>query len=279
MADADGSALGSTEAGDRSDGAWRRPLRYAYRLPLLVLHLLLGLPITLLLINPLCTRLRIGGESVDHRAIRWWSRTLVRIFGMRARRVGKALPGGVLCVANHVSWIDIEVIHAVRVVGFVAKSEISRWPLIGWLAKRGGTIYHRRGSNASLADVKEQMVERLRSGFGVGVFPEGGTSDGFHIRTFHARIFQAAVESPAPVQPVALEFGEGASAQHIVAFGKDESFMASFWRLLGEPTRRVQVHFLEPIPVGFEDGRRAMAEICRSRIVKALYGSEHAESP
>jgi 1-acyl-sn-glycerol-3-phosphate acyltransferase len=77
----------------------------------------------------------------------------MRIFGFRVRRFGTPLRGGALFVANHVSWMDIELMHAERVVGFVAKSEISRWPLIGWLARRAGTIYHRRGSNESLAGV------------------------------------------------------------------------------------------------------------------------------
>ncbi|MCB1561304.1 MAG: 1-acyl-sn-glycerol-3-phosphate acyltransferase [Xanthomonadales bacterium] len=248
----------------------RAALRYLLRVPLLLLHLLVSLPFTLLLINPLCARLTAGGERLDHRAIRLWSRGLVRIFGMRVRTVGQPLPGGVLFVANHVSWIDIEVLHATRMMGFVAKSEISRWPLIGWLARRAGTIYHQRGSNESLSGVLHQMLQRLRDGLGVGVFPEGGTSDGRRVRTFHARIFQAAVVAPSPVQPVALKFGGDAESQTWVAFGPNESFLGNFLRLLGGPGMRVEVHFLEGLPAGFEDGRRAMAETCRQRIVAAL---------
>lgn len=246
-----------------------RPLRYAVRVPLLTLHLLLGLPLTLILINRYTARWTLDGERVDHRAIRLWSVGLMRVFGFRTRRINQPLPGAHLLVANHVSWIDIELVHSQRVVGFVAKSEISRWPLVGWLASRGGTIYHQRGSNASLNGVMELMVGRLDSGQAVGVFPEGGTSGGETVRTFHARIFQAAFEAQVPVQPVALRYGEGGSAQTTVAFAPGENFLQNFLRLLGEPARVAEVHFLAPIqPEG--QGRRQVAEQARERIRAAM---------
>jgi 1-acyl-sn-glycerol-3-phosphate acyltransferase len=246
-----------------------RPLRYLLRGTVLLLHLLIGLPIALVLINPLTARLRFRGERIDDRTIRAWSMGLLRIFGFRLRRIGQPLPGGVLVLANHISWIDITLLHSQHMVGFVAKAEISRWPLIGWLARRSGTIYHQRGSNTSLLSVQQRMVQRLRDGRAVGVFPEGGTGNGSTIRVFHARILQAAVEAPAPVQPVALRFGEGGNAQAQVAFAPGESFMHNFFRLLGDPARVAEVHFLEPLPPQ-EGGRRAMAELARARIVEAL---------
>ena len=248
--------------------AWR-PLRYAGRVPLLLLHLGVALPFILLLINPLTARWWIDGERADHRVIRAWSGVLMRIFGFRVRRFGTPLPSAALFVANHVSWMDITLLHSQRVVGFVAKSEISRWPLIGWLARRGGTIYHRRGSNESLAGVLHQMVERLQSGQAVGVFPEGGTTGGETVRTFHARIFQAAVVAESPVQPVALRYGANGSAQRIIAFRPGENFLQNFLRVLGEPARIAEVHFLAPVTPN-ADGRRRLAETCRDRILAAM---------
>jgi 1-acyl-sn-glycerol-3-phosphate acyltransferase len=248
---------------------WRRPLRYLWRLPVLALHVLLGLPITLLLINPLSARVSVRGERLDHYAVRLWSRGMVRCFGMRVRRYGTPLPGAAMFVANHVSWIDITVLHSQRWMGFVAKAEIERWPLIGWIASRGGTIYHHRGNNESLHGVMHQMVQRLQDGLAVGVFPEGRTTDGRGIGVFHARIFQPAVLAKAPAQPVALKYGDKGGAQHIVAFAPREHFLGNFLRLLGEPARAVEVHFLEPLMAN-EDGRRRMAETCRERIVAAM---------
>ncbi len=248
---------------------WRRPFRYAWRVPFLLLHLGLGLPLTLVLINPLSARIVLRGERLDHTAVRLWSGTLMRIFGFSLRRYGTPLPGAALFVANHVSWIDITLMHSQRMMGFVAKAEIARWPLVGWVASRGGTIYHHRGSNDSLAGVMHQMVERLQQGQAVGVFPEGRTTRGDAIGTFHARIFQPAVVAGVPAQPVALKYGARGNAQTIVAFGERENFLQNFLRLLGDPGRVAEVHFLEPV-ASSEDGRRRMAETCRDRIIAAM---------
>ncbi|HET7359784.1 MAG TPA: lysophospholipid acyltransferase family protein, partial [Rhodanobacteraceae bacterium] len=136
-----------------------RPLRYLYRVPLVLLHLLLGVLLCALVLSwaPPAT-LRDGHESLAHRTTRWWSTLLLRIFGFRARRVGTPLDDPVLFVCNHMSWLDIELMHTQRVACFVAKAEIARWPVIGWMAARGGTIFHRRGSNHSLAAVMQVMT-------------------------------------------------------------------------------------------------------------------------
>lgn len=257
---------------DAPEARVARALRYLYRVPLLLWHILVHLPLAMLMTTPLTERLRWGEESLEHRVIRAWSAGLMRIFGFRLRRFGAPLPGATMFVANHVSWIDIETLHSQRMMGFVAKREIQSWPVVGWLAQRGETIFHARGSTESLGGVLHEMLSRLREGRSVGVFPEGGTRGGREIGPFHARIFLAAVEAGVPVQPVALRYGEGGSAQRVVAFQPRESFFANFLRLLGEPPRVAEVHFLAPIAPGETDGRRRIADLARSRIVDAMTG-------
>jgi len=248
---------------------WMRPLRYLWRTPLLLLHALIAFPLALAVFNPLAMRCRIRGETLEHWMTRWWSGRLVRIFGFRIRCIGEPLPGAVLFVANHVSWLDIELMHSQRIMSFVAKAEIERWPLVGWLATRAGTIYHRRGSTHSLGAVMERVVTRLREGMAVGVFPEGGTGTGERLRTFHARIFQVAVDANVPVQPVALCYGENGTMDLRVPFAPGEHFFGNFVRLLGGPSLEASVHFLEPV-ASSEDGRRQTAVAARERIAHAL---------
>ena len=251
-------------------GTPARALRYAVRVPMLLWHVCVHLPVVLLLGTPAIAGRGWTGETPGHRAIRWWQGGLMWIFGFRLRRVGTPLPGAVLFVANHVSWIDISALHSQRMMGFVAKREIAGWPLVGWLAGRGETIFHQRGSQESLGGVLHEMVARLRSGRGVGVFPEGRTRGGDHVGPFHARIFQAAVEADVAVQPVALRYGADGEGQATVAFGERESFFANFLRLLGEPVRPAEVMFLEPILPANTEGRRRIADVSRERIVAAL---------
>jgi 1-acyl-sn-glycerol-3-phosphate acyltransferase len=244
--------------------------RYLIRLPLLLLHIVVLLPLVLLCMVPLWAGVRVGGERLEHRVVRAWSAGLLRIFGFRLRRIGQPLPGAAMFVANHVSWIDIEMLHSQRMMGFVAKAEIRGWPLVGWLAARGETIFHQRGSSESLDGVMLAMRDRLREGRSVGVFPEGRTRDGHAVGPFHARIFTAAVEAGVPVQPVALRYGPRGDAQHMVAFHPGESFMGNFVRLLGEPARSAAICFLAPIASGELEGRKQIAELARARVVAAM---------
>lgn len=241
-----------------------RSLRYAYRLPLLLLHLLIGLPITLVLIA-----LGRGGR-LSHAAVRGFMGGLAWVFGLRVRREGVPQQGGVLFVANHVSWMDIVVLHSQQMMGFIAKSEIRGWPLVGWLAMQGESIFLQRGNGDSLGQVVGEMAQRLRAGRSVGAFPEGGTRSGKGEIVFHARIFAAAVEADAPVQPVAVVYGAKASAQTIMAFKPRERFLGNFFRVLAEPARSVRVCFLEPVLPGQFDGRRGMAETAQARVIAAM---------
>ena len=243
-----------------------RAFRYCYRLPMLAWHALVHLPIVLLLIA-IGT---IGGKQVGHAAIRWWSRGLLRVFGMRVRGVGTPLVGGTMFVANHVSWIDIIALHSQHMMGFIAKAEIRRWPVVGWITSHGETIYLQRGNANSLGDVMAEMSQRLRAGRAVAAFPEGGTRDGHELGAFHARIFTAAVDADAPVQPVALCFGARCEAQQVVAFAEGEHFAGNLLRLLGEPPRPVTVCFLEPILHAEHGGRRGIASLARARIERAM---------
>ncbi|MCW8806816.1 MAG: 1-acyl-sn-glycerol-3-phosphate acyltransferase [Rhodanobacter sp.] len=261
-------SIDTTIAASRQD--LLRPLRYLWRVPQLLLMIVLGILFSLLILS--WNRQEVmqeGKEPFAHRLIRWWSRNLLRVFGLRSVRLGQPLPDSVLFVANHTSWIDIALLHSQRAACFVAKSEIASWPLVGWMAGAGGTIFHRRGSNHSLSNVMQAMVERLRGGRSVGVFPEGGTGYNGVLKVFHARIFQAALDAEVPVQPVALRFARAGRRVIDAGFREDEGFMANLVRLLGGAPMDAEVHFLLPVPAS-PDARRRMAELSRERIAAAL---------
>jgi 1-acyl-sn-glycerol-3-phosphate acyltransferase len=260
-------SIDTTTAADRD---LLRPLRYLWRVPLLLVHAVLAILLAGLVMSwNRDAVMRHGREPLPHRLVRWWSTGLMRIFGMRAVRVGQPLADPVLFVANHTSWIDIELLHSQRAACFVAKAEIAGWPLVGRLAANAGTIFHRRRSNPSLAPLMQAMVERRRAGRSVAVFPEGGSGYNGVLKVFHARIFQAALEAEVPVQPVALRFARDGKRLVDAGFREDESFVGNFLRMLGGPPMDAEVHFLPVVPVSSE-GRRRMAEQAREHIARAL---------
>lgn len=137
---------------------------------------------------------------------RRWSRQLLDILAIRLDApLTDALPGS-LIVANHISWLDIYALNALRPMAFVAKAEVRDWPLVGWLAAKSGTIFLRRGSRGHARVVNAQIDGLLSAGKDVAVFPEGTTTDGTHLLDFHGALLQAAVDAGRPVQPVAISY-------------------------------------------------------------------------
>jgi 1-acyl-sn-glycerol-3-phosphate acyltransferase len=202
--------------------------------------------------------------------LRNWSRVFLRLFGVRVERRGEPLHDPVMFVANHGSWMDINVLHAIRPAGFVAKAEIDRWPLVGWMARRAGTIFHRRGNNQSLVAVMEVMADRLRAGYSIAAFPEGGTAPAGTLKVFHARILQAALDAAVPVQPVALRYLRNGTPAPDMLFARGEGFLHNVARVLATRALTAEVHFLEPVPFDPEGGRRRMAETARAEIARVL---------
>lgn len=111
-------------------------------------------------------------------------------------------------VANHISWIDIFVINAAAPAAFVAKEEVRRWPVIGWLAWKNDTVFLRRGSRGHARLINEEIAGILGDGKLVAVFPEGTTSDGRCLLHFHAALLQPALAAGRPVLPAAISYWE-----------------------------------------------------------------------
>ena len=246
-------------------------LRRLARLPLLVALLLGGL-FTVIALFP------FGGEAFRRAAIRRWSRMLIAACGVRAvelpadgaRPLAELRPGR-LVIANHVSWIDIFVIHSQCPCSFVAKDEIRAWPLLGTLVARTGTLFIERGKRHAVHRMIEHIERRLLAAGRVAVFPEGTTSDGKRLLPFHANLLEAAVRVSAPVVPVGLRYvdASGASARAIEFIG-NTTFMQSLWRITGAGSVRCEVHALAPILIDPRMRRHQLAEQARTELARTL---------
>ncbi|MEU1696212.1 lysophospholipid acyltransferase family protein, partial [Streptomyces hirsutus] len=82
------------------------------------------------------------GRRIPAGLVGRWCRWIVRAAGVRVRITGAAAPtGGLLLVANHISWLDIPLLSAVRPARMLAKAEIRQWPLAGPLVARSGVLF------------------------------------------------------------------------------------------------------------------------------------------
>ena len=105
--------------------------RLIYRLPWMLLHLLVGLPPTLLSFIPFFKAIELGGRPSECHHGELVVRYDLPHFRAAAHITGEFAPGAQLVVANHISWLDIQLLHSVSMMSFVAKAEIEKWPVVG----------------------------------------------------------------------------------------------------------------------------------------------------
>jgi 1-acyl-sn-glycerol-3-phosphate acyltransferase len=108
-------------------------------------------------------------------------------------------------VANHASLADPFLLsHLPLDQRFVAKEELFRLPLVGWLLRLAGDIPIRRGDQESAAAMERACVTTLAHGLSVTIFPEGTRSTDGHLRPFRMGAFRIAMAAGARILPVAL---------------------------------------------------------------------------
>lgn len=239
------------------------PLRRFIRISLLLLHLVWGVALAALAFPLLSPTQR------DH-TITAWAQRLLRVLGIRLQAdIPPTLPHGALLVCNHVSWLDIYLIHAARRVHFVSKAEVRGWPVAGWLAHKTGTLFIERGRRADTARVNAEMRSLMQSGAWVAVFPEGTTSDGRGMRRFMPSLLQPAVELNYPIVPAALRYRTLDHAYSATpAYIDDISMWQSLKQIVSEPGLIAELHFAEPIvPNGHRRELAAQAEAATARLL------------
>jgi 1-acyl-sn-glycerol-3-phosphate acyltransferase len=235
-------------------------LRLIYRIPWFLVHILLGTPVTVLFHYRPFRDIPVGNKTLVEFISQWWSRTVCRIFGLRIELRGEALPGPQLFVSNHISWIDIPLMHSFVSMGFVSKAEIEKWPVIGFLARVGGTVFHHRGSHDSASGVAAVMARRLEEGGNVAIFPEGGILPGDGVKRFHGRLFAAAIETGAPIQPAMLRYVRDGRHEYGMSFLPGENFIANFFRLMRQAPCVAEIVLLRRLDSSGKQRRPLAAE-------------------
>jgi 1-acyl-sn-glycerol-3-phosphate acyltransferase len=238
-----------------------RALRAAWRLFRVLLHALAGW-LTIVLVFPRLPQLQRNAR------VQAWAGKMLAILGVRLQLRGEPpVAGPTLLVANHLSWLDILVMHAARHCRFVSKADVKHWPLVGTLATGAGTLYIERESRRDAMRVVHHVAESLAAQEIVAVFPEGTTTDGTRLLPFHGNLIQAPIAAQAPVQPVGLSYLDAATGlpSRGPLYIDDDTLVGSLWRTLtAEPIVAV-VHFGTP---QFAQGRdrRAWAADLREAV-------------
>ncbi|MGO9056613.1 MAG: lysophospholipid acyltransferase family protein [Candidatus Binataceae bacterium] len=179
--------------------------------------------------------------------------------------------GPLLLVANHISWLDSFAINSVRPCRYLSKIEVRTMPIFGTIVKNGGRgIFTVRESARDLLRTKEDVTAVLRDGYRVGLFAEATSSDGRRLLDFHSGLFQAAIDTSAAIQPVAVSYhtSDGAPTTS-PAFWGDMTMGQSLAQIISAPSIIAHLEFCEPIVAG-KARRRELADEARARIAQKL---------
>jgi len=245
-----------------------RALRRTWRIARVTVHLAAGVVVVQGLLAPAAVLPYARRQALKRAVVSWWAHALRRIIQMEVQVYGPLPTRPTLLTTNHISWLDIPALLSVLDADFVAKQDVKRWPIIGAMAARIGTIFLARGQRNAASATADRMTWHLAQRRHVIVFPEATTSDGRNVRRFYARLYQAAIRTHSRVQAVAIRY-PGLDGPHGAApFIDDDELPTHLWRLLGERRIVAQLYFCDPsMP---DADRRSLAEHTRRQVCAAL---------
>ena len=241
------------------------PLRRLLVIPFAGLLILCTVPVQMLLLawaSPAAKRF----PKVFHTGMCWLLRLKVEVRGEINRQ------GPTLFVSNHISWIDIPVLGQLLEASFIAKHDVEKWPIFGFLAKCGRTVFIERRARRT-ADHRDEMLTRLQAGDSLILFPEGTSADGIRLLPYKSAFFSLAEkrvgDRPLTVQPVSITFTQlnnlpvGRRTTGFYAWMGDEDLGPHVWRYLGAGPGTVVVTFHQPVTIAQFRSRKEMSEYCR----------------
>lgn len=241
--------------------------RAGWRLLLVAVCLLFGVLCVALLFPRL-------GYGMRARIKQRWSLALLRSLGVSLHpdlQQELALPTG-LIVANHISFLDIYVINALLPVTFVAKSEVARWPVIGWLTAHTDNLFIERGHRGAAHHTQQNMSAILSAGRRLVVFPEGTTSEGNSVLPFHSALLQSAVASGVPVICLALGYQDADGRMTALpAYVGEDTLWQCIRRIVTSDTIVARVNPVAELS-GTDTDRRHLAHHAHQRIAAAVAG-------
>jgi 1-acyl-sn-glycerol-3-phosphate acyltransferase len=248
--------------------------------------LYLGLTVLLMPVQALLVAI---GSPLATALPRVYHRMCWRILGFRVEvkgTISERHPA--LFIVNHTSYVDITILGGLLKTSFIAKAEVSRWPLFGTLARLQRTVFVDRRAPKAKAQ-GSQIARRLAAGDDLVLFPEGTSGDGMRVLPFKSALFGVAEMMPGDraivLQPVSIAYTRlnglpmGRFYRPWIAWYGDMEMASHLWALLGLGTITVSVEFHPPVIAAAYASRKALSEACH-RIVSrgvaaALSGREY----
>lgn len=187
----------------------------------IVLLILLILACPLLLV---CLILKYIAPKAEEKfimgLIRWFMWNLYFVSGAKVTYKGvDNIPKdtGVLYIGNHNSYFDIIFTYYMLPgnVGYIAKKELEKVPIISWAMKLSYCLFLDRDNMKQGLAVILKAIEYVKKGVGIFIFPEGTRSKDGKMAEFKEGSFKIAQKSGCPIVPVAFSNTADVFEKHI----------------------------------------------------------------
>ncbi|KZM50816.1 lysophospholipid acyltransferase family protein [Labrenzia sp. OB1] len=220
-----------------------------------------------------------------------WHLIATRLVGIRIQQIGGPSPDRPLLItSNHASWVDITVIGSLMPLSFIAKSEVSRWPVFGLLAKLQRTVFVDRTKRSRTAEVTDTIAGRMGAGDAMVLFAEGTSNDGNRVLPFRSALLGAATRAVGNggqkvwVQPLSVAY-QGfyglpmgrAHRPHVAWYG-DMELAGHLWGVFARGSFDVIVRWGDPVLVDGDTDRKALTRQLE-REVRAMTAASLHQKP
>lgn len=233
--------------------------------------------VSLLLIPPQWLAVKRGWR-IQRRLPHVWHLIATRLVGIRVHQAGRpAIQRPLLITSNHASWVDITVVGSLMPLSFIAKSEVSGWPVFGLFAKLQRTVFVNRTRRTETGKVADAIAERMAQGDAMVLFAEGTSNDGNCVLPFKSALLGAATRSLGEedtvwVQPLSVAYRSlsglpmGRQFRPHVAWYGDMELAGHLWGIFKEGDLDVIVTWGEPVRVNAETNRKVLTRDLETQV-------------
>lgn len=189
----------------------------------------------------------LGRPTLRQRAVclQWAARRTLRVFVDQVEVTGP-LPTSGLLVSNHLSYVDISLLGSLTPLIFVSKAEVRNWPVFGWFAALGGTVFVRRERRGEVGEIANRIRNLLKEGHLVVLFPEGTSSGADTVLPFKSSLLEPVVGQTHDVHVSCISYSlvNGVVSEDVCYWG-DMTLAPHIAKLLGKSFVRARVSFAD----------------------------------
>lgn len=156
----------------------------------------------------------------------------IPILGLKLEMKGKVHDKAALYVCNHRTLSDPFALAYFLDAFVIAKAEVDNIPLLNKGAKITGIIYVKRESKDSRKATRQAMIDTVKSGLNVLVYPEGTTNGELKTLPYKPGTFVEAARNGLPIVPVVIEYKTKWDLW--IDEGTAKQWFKQFWKLRTE---------------------------------------------